>query len=89
MIYIFSKKDCIFCERAKELLNKNNIKFEETVYDPDDPKYSMHALVLHARFPTMKTFPIITENTRLIGGYDSLLLEISNDKNFGKQVLFG
>ncbi len=36
MLIIYSKKNCVFCDRAKALLGQKNIEFQEVRVDEDE-----------------------------------------------------
>ena len=63
---ILSRLSCVWCTRAKMLLNKHEIPFEERlVTDLEEMKY--------LKGKGYKTFPIIhDEHDRFIGGYQEL-----------------
>lgn len=84
MINIYTKNDCIWCEKAKTLLKENDIHFKEYVIGKDVTR----SWVIEA-FPTRKTVPIITEGHMIIGGYDDLKEKLALDYNFGKTLLLG
>jgi thioredoxin reductase (NADPH) len=82
-VKVYSKNDCVFCERAKKLLTSRQIPFKEFVLGQD-----VSLSWIRESFPLMKTFPIITNNEDIIGGYDDLVERLADD-NFGKVLLHG
>ena len=75
---IFSKNNCIFCDKAKIRLNK----YKPTIHmlDQDYTKEDFFK-----KFPNAKTFPQIIINDEHIGGYYELkkwLERNSFDENF-------
>lgn len=66
-IVMYSKKDCSFCDKARELLRQQGKFFIEYKLDRDFSRETLKAL-----FPTAKTFPVITIDSRYIGGYTEL-----------------
>lgn len=66
-IVIYSKDSCPFCVRARDLLTKLTLKFEENKLGKD---FDREQII--ARFPDAKTFPIITVDGKWIGGYNEL-----------------
>ena len=72
-IVMYSKNDCPFCDKARELLRSEGKFFIEYKLDKDFCRETLKAL-----FPTAKTFPVITLDSRYIGGYTELL-EISKE----------
>jgi len=67
MTIIWSKENCIFCDMAKDLLEHNNISYEERKighgYSKDD---------LLAVLPDAKTVPQIFIDDKYIGGFTEL-----------------
>jgi len=64
---VYSKEDCVFCEKAKTLLTKHAIPFEEYVV----PKH-LTLRELKEQFPLARTVPIILKDGKMIGGYTEL-----------------
>lgn len=68
MFVIYSKDNCVYCEKAKRLLESKNISYEELKYERDFTRDE-----LLTRFPQARTFPQIeTDKGEYIGGYDQL-----------------
>jgi glutaredoxin 3 len=65
-IYTWSR--CPFCLRAKDLLNKKNVKFTEYVIDGDEEARDQMAQRANGR----RSVPQIFINDRHIGGCDDL-----------------
>ena len=65
---IYSTALCPFCERAKMLLNKRNITFEELRVDLDQSLLREMLKVTNGA----KTVPQIFINDQYIGGFDDL-----------------
>ena len=64
---IYSKSGCIFCDAAMDLLEKNNIKFEEIKIDNDAQSLAF------LRLKNLRTVTQIwNENDEHIGGYTDL-----------------
>lgn len=66
-VTIYSKDNCPYCDKAKNLLEMKSISFEEHKLDKD---FSRDEIL--EWFPGVKTFPIITVNKKFIGGYNEL-----------------
>ena len=62
---IYSKSNCIFCDKAKMLLRKHNPKIY--MLDKDYSKEDFFK-----KFPNARTFPQIIINTENVGGYAEL-----------------
>lgn len=82
MITIYTKPDCAFCVRAKNILKSREIMFEEQTLGED---FSIEDF--RSSFPAHKTFPLIIMNGRVVGGYDDLRNAIAENENFGKMIL--
>ena len=53
-VEIYSKDNCPYCNRAKQLLNTMNIPFNEQKLDRDFTRE-----ILLERFPNAKTYPVV------------------------------
>ena len=64
-IEIYSKTNCVFCDKAKMRLQKHNPKIHmlDQDYNRDD---------FFKKFPNARTFPQIIINKQHIGGYFEL-----------------
>ena len=62
---IYSKNNCVFCDRAKMRLAKHNPKIY--MLDKDYTKEEFFK-----KFPNAKTFPQIIINNKHVGGYAEL-----------------
>ena len=77
-VEIYSKINCVFCDKAKMKLQKHNPKIQmlDKDYTRDD---------FFKKFPNAKTFPQIIINKEHVGGYAELkkwLDKNSFDENF-------
>jgi ribonucleoside-diphosphate reductase subunit M1 len=75
---IYSKTNCGYCKRAKELLSQKNIKYEEMSLDDDNKRK-----IFFDQFDesVKRTVPQIYINEKRIGGYDELVTYFSNKKS--------
>jgi glutaredoxin len=75
-VVVYSKNNCVFCDRARMILQRKNISFREMKLDEDFTRE--HLLEM---FPDARTFPVILLDGMYIGGYDQLqtLLESKID----------
>ena len=64
MIEIWSKPQCPFCDKAENLCKQKNFVYKKYMLDVD---FSREELV--EKFPSARTFPQITIDGELIGGY--------------------
>lgn len=80
-VEIYSKDNCPYCNRAKQLLNTMNIPFNEQKLDRDFTRE-----ILLERFPNAKTYPVVVVDGFHIGGYTQLS-EMVNSKTQSTAVL--
>jgi len=66
-IIIYSKNNCNYCVRAKNILSIKNLEYKEFVLDKD---YTKEELL--KKFPEAKTLPQIEIDGIAIGGYREL-----------------
>ena len=66
-IILYSKDNCAFCDKAKNLLKMKAIEFIEYKLDKDFNRDTLLEL-----FPQARTFPVITLNKEYIGGFNEL-----------------
>lgn len=78
MILIYGKSDCIWCDRAKDLCTEYNLEYEYKSIQVEEYLTELRDLV-----PTVKTVPQIFWYGRHIGGYNDLVTEIENTRNYG------
>ena len=65
MHVVWSRDNCIFCTKAKALLDNQGFKYiEKDVYENKEE--------FRNEFPDAKTVPQIIFNGRKVGGYDEL-----------------
>jgi len=66
-IYTRNNPPCSYCEAAKTLLKTKKIEHEIVVVGEDITKEQ-----LIETFPNARTFPIVLEDNKFIGGYTEL-----------------
>lgn len=66
-VILYSKDNCPYCDKAKNLLKMKAIEFIEYKLDKDFNRDSLLEM-----FPHAKTFPVITVDKKHIGGYNEL-----------------
>jgi glutaredoxin len=81
---MYCKENCEYCIQAKSLLVSKGIQFEEKLLGTD----FLRDFVV-TNFPNSKTYPIIVNDGRVIGGYSELLSELNKGTSFGKVLLQG
>ncbi|MBY0554860.1 glutathione S-transferase N-terminal domain-containing protein [bacterium] len=67
-ITIYSKRGCVYCDRAKNLLNEKDISFHEVMVDTSDQR----AVSELQEKTGMRTFPQILIGNELLGGFAEL-----------------
>ena len=67
MIEIWSKPQCVFCDKAVQLCQMKELEFKKYMIDVD---YTREDLM--DKFPNARTFPQITMDNVYIGGYTEL-----------------
>ena len=72
MIEIWSKPQCVFCDKAVQLCQMKELEFKKYMIDVD---YSREDLM--DKFPNARTFPQITMDNVYIGGYTELEAHLS------------
>lgn len=75
-IIIYSKPNCNWCVKAKELMNKLQLNYTEKVLDVDYSREYLRLLVYGAN-PQSETFPLtvpqIIVNGYRVGGYEDFV----------------
>lgn len=82
---IWTRENCEYCIQAKTVMNNRGISFVEKKLGTDFVRNDILTM-----FPTMKTYPIIVENStgRVIGGFTEFITELHEKGNsFGKTLL--
>lgn len=72
-IIIYSKNNCSYCKKAKELLNNADIPYDEILLDKekDEENYIKTVTELKQKY-NHHTFPFIIVNNKFLGGYAEL-----------------
>lgn len=68
MIEIYSKDHCVFCDKAKSLLDKLSKQYNQYKLDEH---FTRDEII--EKFPDARTFPIVVVDGKWIGGYNELL----------------
>ena len=87
-IQIYSKPNCVFCDKAKSLLKNLEMTYEEKMFGKD---FNTPEELYEAVGKQVRTMPQIVIEGELIGGYNQLV-EYFNDKgkvNFKGEVIDG
>jgi glutaredoxin len=68
MYTIYTKPQCPYCVRAKALLDRGDLTYQELVIGRD-----ITVEQVRSAFPERKTVPIIIEDDFVVGGFDDLV----------------
>ena len=71
-ILIYSKPECLFCEKSKVYLQKCNIEYQTIEVDPTQSSYTINRDTLFYKY-NHKSFPLILIDDVFIGGYNQLI----------------
>lgn len=74
-IIMYTKENCSYCHRAKQLLASKKLDYQEIRVDTDSDK-----LEEMVRLSGRRTVPQIFINGQAIGGYDDLFALSQSDK---------
>ncbi len=86
-IVVYSKNNCIYCNKAKDLLKNLGLTYEEKSFEKDFDM-DVEKLIEHIG-KKVRTMPQIKINDELIGGYNQLV-EFFADKgkvNFKGEII--
>tara|TARA_Y100000996_G_scaffold353442_1_gene293328 strand:- start:53 stop:280 length:228 start_codon:yes stop_codon:yes gene_type:complete len=75
MIEIWSKPQCPFCDKAENLCKQKNFEYKKYMLDEDFTREQMFE-----KFPSARTFPQITVNGELIGGYTEFEAKVRSEE---------
>ena len=75
MIEIYGKTFCPYCDKAKNLCEREGLEYIYKQLDTDFSRDEFFNI-----FPTARTFPQITIDGDLIGGYTEFSAKILEDK---------
>lgn len=67
-ITVYTKPNCIYCDRAKQLLKSKGLDYKEIIIGED-----IHRDDFLELFPEARTVPQIVTDTEVIGGYVQLV----------------
>ena len=81
-VVIWSKPDCPYCIKAKNVLRNANIPFEEKMLGEDFTRPQ-----LLETYPEAKTFPVVVVDGFHIGGYNMLQAKLDEQFNNTQKLL--
>ncbi len=74
---IYGKNNCIWCDRAKNLLDEHNIEYEFRNIEVE-PKYREEMSI---KLPTARTVPQIFLDDQYVGGFNELNMKSKEWQN--------
>lgn len=73
-IVIYTKSNCNWCVKAKELMNKLHLKYEEKMLDVDYTRSDLFQIVYgHETMTLPLTVPQIFVDDHRVGGYEDFV----------------
>ena len=72
-VTVYTKDLCGYCDAAKSLLRKMNVRFDEAKIGTDITREELLEIA-----PNARTAPQIVINNKVVGGYDDLVDYIEN-----------
>lgn len=81
-VELYTKPDCPYCTRAKQLLKTFNIPFNEQLLGREFTRE-----ILLEKFPYAKSYPLVVIDGFHIGGYSQLEEKINEEYKSDKQLL--
>lgn len=72
MYIVYGKQNCVYCTRAKQLLDSKNLSYKYIDLGVDIPVESFKEMMWEEYQVIPKTVPQILENDQYIGGFDAL-----------------
>ena len=82
MIEIYTKPDCPYCNKAKQLLRTTNQQFNEFKLNVDFTRE-----ILLEKYPNAKTYPVVVVDGFHIGGYTQLAEMINQSSTDDRKLL--
>jgi glutaredoxin len=70
-ISVFSKKGCVYCDKAKDLLDEIQVPYAVHLLQPDEEGYAEKRDALFNKY-SHRSFPIILVGDVFIGGFTEL-----------------
>ncbi len=77
MIVVYSKADCVQCLQAERLLVSKSKQFEVKKLDTDYTREDIFAMFEKQNVPQPRSFPIITNEDKIIGGLTELKMAVA------------
>lgn len=70
-IIVYSKQGCVYCDKAKHVLNEINVPFQIYMLQPEEEGYTEKRDALFAKY-NHRSFPLIVVGNVFIGGFTEL-----------------
>jgi glutaredoxin-related protein len=79
MFKLYTKENCQYCVKAKELLKSKNLDFVEYSVESSENRQMLFEVV-----PTARSVPQIFDGDEYIGGYENLIerIKLNERSNF-------
>lgn len=74
---IYTKKDCLNCNKAKKILDNDEVTYTTINCDDLIIKNRFEFLTMMNNYTSQKTFPFVFHNGNFIGGYNELLQHLT------------
>lgn len=84
MIEVYTRDECIFCERAKTLLAQKNLPYVEKKLGVD---FTRDWLL--EQFPSARTYPVIVQDGMHTGGFTELAKQLNEETDHRKFLAEG
>lgn len=75
-LLVYSKPNCVFCDRLKDVLKNKNISYDEIIIGED-----IEVRTFLEKYPNIKTVPAVFHENEFIGGYDETTKLINEGNN--------
>jgi glutaredoxin len=83
-VEIYTKPDCVYCTKLKNLLSSRNTNYVEYKLNED-----FTTTQLKEKFPHAKTFPVVIVDGFMIGGFTeySNMVKLNEQRNSSQKLL--
>ena len=82
MIEVYSKPNCIFCDKTKNLLRDHQIPFVEYKLNEDFTRE-----ILTEKYSEARSFPVVVIDGFFIGGYTELQIRLNEELKNTQKLL--
>ena len=81
-VEIYTRSGCVFCDKAKDLMNNKGIAYQEYKLDVDFTR-----AILSEKYSTAKTYPVMVVDGFYIGGFNEFKTVVEQSLHDTKQYL--